>query len=90
MTLNPRATWLLRVLLVLIPMLALLPFGRLVADWVASLDAAAVEQRCVENDVPVGLAYDAADIVAKARAALGYDIVRNAVSRDAARHRGRS
>ena len=35
MTLHPRAAWLLRVLLILIPMLALLPFGRLVADWVA-------------------------------------------------------
>ena len=35
MTLNPRVAWLLRVILVLIPMLALLPFGRLMADWVA-------------------------------------------------------
>ncbi len=35
MTLHPRAKWLLRVLVVSVPTLALLPFGRLVVDWVA-------------------------------------------------------
>jgi crotonobetainyl-CoA:carnitine CoA-transferase CaiB-like acyl-CoA transferase len=36
----------------------------LVADWVAGLDAVEVERRCVEHDVPVGTAYDAADLAA--------------------------
>jgi crotonobetainyl-CoA:carnitine CoA-transferase CaiB-like acyl-CoA transferase len=36
----------------------------LVADWVIGLDAVDVERRCVEHDVPVGTAYDAADLVA--------------------------
>jgi crotonobetainyl-CoA:carnitine CoA-transferase CaiB-like acyl-CoA transferase len=52
----------------------------IVAAWVASLDAAAVEQRCVENDVPVGLAYDAADIVADAQTQARADVT--AVSDD--------
>lgn len=36
----------------------------IVADWVADRDAAEVEALCISYDVPVGLAYDAADIVA--------------------------
>jgi len=36
----------------------------LVAEWTSSLSAAAVTARCVEHDVPVGTAYDAADIFA--------------------------
>ena len=36
----------------------------IVGDWVSTLDAADVERLCIEHDVPVGLAYDAADIVA--------------------------
>ncbi len=35
MALHPRAVWALRVLLLLVPILALLPFGRLVVDGVA-------------------------------------------------------
>ena len=36
----------------------------LVGEWVAALDASEVERRCVEHDVPVGTAYDAADLAA--------------------------
>ena len=36
----------------------------IVADWVGGLDAAEVEERCIAHDVPVGTAYDAADIAA--------------------------
>jgi crotonobetainyl-CoA:carnitine CoA-transferase CaiB-like acyl-CoA transferase len=35
-----------------------------VADWAATMTAAEVEERCVAADVPVGLAYDAADLAA--------------------------
>ncbi len=35
----------------------------IVAEWVGSLTAAEVEQRCLDADVPVGLAYTARDIV---------------------------
>jgi len=38
--------------------------NQIVADWVAGLDAAEVEARCIDHDVPVGTAYDAADIAA--------------------------
>jgi crotonobetainyl-CoA:carnitine CoA-transferase CaiB-like acyl-CoA transferase len=34
----------------------------IVADWTMSLDAAEIERRCVEHDVPVATAYTAADI----------------------------
>lgn len=34
----------------------------IVAEWVGSMTAAEVEERCVANDVPVGTAYTAADI----------------------------
>jgi len=36
----------------------------IVADWAAGLDAAEVERRCVAHDVPVGTAYDVADLAA--------------------------
>jgi crotonobetainyl-CoA:carnitine CoA-transferase CaiB-like acyl-CoA transferase len=36
----------------------------LVAAWAAGLDASEIEARCIEHDVPVGTAYDAADLVA--------------------------
>ncbi len=35
----------------------------IVADWVASLPSEEVERRCLDADVPVGIAYTAADIV---------------------------
>lgn len=36
--------------------------NQIVADWVASLSAGEIEERCVAHDVPVGTAYDAADL----------------------------
>ena len=36
----------------------------IVADWTVTLDARAVEERCVAHDVPVATAYTAADIFA--------------------------
>jgi formyl-CoA transferase len=36
--------------------------NQIVTDWAATLDAAEIERRCVANDVPVGTAYDAADL----------------------------
>ncbi len=36
----------------------------IVADWASGLDAAEVERRCVAHDVPVGTAYDVADLAA--------------------------
>ena len=36
--------------------------NRVVADWAAELTAAEIEERCVAHDVPVGTAYDAADL----------------------------
>ena len=36
----------------------------IVAEWTATLDARAVEERCVAHDVPVATAYTAADIFA--------------------------
>jgi crotonobetainyl-CoA:carnitine CoA-transferase CaiB-like acyl-CoA transferase len=46
-----------------------------VADWVASLDAAKVEARCVAYGVPVATAYSAADIFADAHIAARGDLV---------------
>ncbi len=43
MTLHPRATWLLRILLLLISITALLPFGRLVVDWATFVRVVNVE-----------------------------------------------
>ncbi len=36
--------------------------NQIVADWALALTAAEIEERCVANDVPVGTAYDAADL----------------------------
>ncbi|MEM7142896.1 MAG: CaiB/BaiF CoA-transferase family protein [Actinomycetota bacterium] len=36
--------------------------NQIVTDWAASLTAAEIEERCVASDVPVGTAYDAADL----------------------------
>jgi succinyl-CoA---D-citramalate CoA-transferase len=36
--------------------------NQIVADWAAALTAAEIEERCVAHDVPVGTAYDAADL----------------------------
>lgn len=36
--------------------------NQIVADWAAQLTAAEIEARCVAADVPVGTAYDAADL----------------------------
>jgi crotonobetainyl-CoA:carnitine CoA-transferase CaiB-like acyl-CoA transferase len=36
--------------------------NQIVTDWAAALSAAEIEKRCVANDVPVGTAYDAADL----------------------------
>jgi crotonobetainyl-CoA:carnitine CoA-transferase CaiB-like acyl-CoA transferase len=47
----------------------------IVADWVASHAADDVERLCIEHDVPVGLAYDAADIVADPQAQARGDVL---------------
>ncbi|MGI9601962.1 MAG: CaiB/BaiF CoA transferase family protein [Acidimicrobiales bacterium] len=49
--------------------------NEIVAQWVGSLDAADVEARCIEHDVPVGTAYDAADIAADAHMQARHDLV---------------
>ena len=36
--------------------------NQIVTDWAASLTAVEIEERCVAHDVPVGTAYDAADL----------------------------
>ena len=36
--------------------------NQIVADWAAELTAAEIEERCVAHDVPVGTAYDVADL----------------------------
>lgn len=38
--------------------------NQVVTDWAAALTAAEIEERCVAHDVPVGTAYDAADLSA--------------------------
>ncbi len=38
--------------------------NQIVTDWAAALTAAEIEERCVAHDVPVGTAYDAADLSA--------------------------
>lgn len=48
----------------------------LVADWVATLTARQVEDVCVANEVPIGLAYGAADIVADPHMKARGDLVR--------------
>lgn len=47
----------------------------IVADWTRALDAAEIERRCVEHDVPVATAYSAADIFADAHIAARGDLV---------------
>jgi crotonobetainyl-CoA:carnitine CoA-transferase CaiB-like acyl-CoA transferase len=47
-----------------------------VADWVATLDAGEVEAVCVANGVPVGVAYDASEIIADPHLAARGDLVR--------------
>jgi len=47
----------------------------IVAEWTRSLDAAAIEERCVACDVPVATAYTAADIFADAHMAARGDLV---------------
>ena len=44
-----------------------------VAEWVAGLDAAEIEERCVRCNVPVGTVYDAADLLADAHMAIRGD-----------------
>ena len=47
----------------------------IVAEWTASLDARAIEERCVACDVPVATAYTAADIFADPHMAQRRDLV---------------
>jgi succinyl-CoA---D-citramalate CoA-transferase len=47
----------------------------MVADWAATMDARQVEETCVANGVPVGLAYDAAEIIADPHMAARGDLV---------------
>jgi crotonobetainyl-CoA:carnitine CoA-transferase CaiB-like acyl-CoA transferase len=47
----------------------------IVADWTSSLPAEEITARCVEHDVPVGTAYDAADIFADPHMAERGDLV---------------
>jgi crotonobetainyl-CoA:carnitine CoA-transferase CaiB-like acyl-CoA transferase len=47
----------------------------IVADWCASLTAPDIEKACLAFDVPVGTAYDAADIASDAHMAARGDIV---------------
>ncbi len=46
----------------------------LVGEWASGLDAVDIEARCIEHDVPVGTAYDAADLVADEHARARGDI----------------
>jgi crotonobetainyl-CoA:carnitine CoA-transferase CaiB-like acyl-CoA transferase len=48
----------------------------MVAEWVASMDADEVEAVCVANGVPVGVAYDASEIIADPHLAARGDLVR--------------
>ncbi len=38
--------------------------NQIVTDWTSGLDAAEIEARCVDHDVPVGTVYDVADLAA--------------------------
>jgi len=49
--------------------------NQIVADWTSQLNAADIEARCVAGDVPVGTAYDAADIAADPHMAARGDLV---------------
>jgi crotonobetainyl-CoA:carnitine CoA-transferase CaiB-like acyl-CoA transferase len=48
----------------------------IVADWVVTMDADEVEAICVANGVPVGVAYDASEIIADPHLAARGDLVR--------------
>jgi crotonobetainyl-CoA:carnitine CoA-transferase CaiB-like acyl-CoA transferase len=47
----------------------------LVADWTRTLEAAEIERRCIDQDVPVATAYTAADIFADEHMAARGDLV---------------
>jgi crotonobetainyl-CoA:carnitine CoA-transferase CaiB-like acyl-CoA transferase len=47
----------------------------LVAEWAATLTAREVEEVCVANGVPVGVAYDAAEIIADPHVVARGDLV---------------
>jgi crotonobetainyl-CoA:carnitine CoA-transferase CaiB-like acyl-CoA transferase len=47
----------------------------IVAEWTSSLDARAIEERCVAHDVPVATAYTAADIFADPHFDARHDLV---------------
>ena len=47
----------------------------IVSDWTATLDARAIEERCVAHDVPVATAYTSADIFADAHFDARRDLV---------------
>jgi len=47
----------------------------IVEEWTSSLDAKAIEERCVEHDVPVATAYTAADIASDPHMAAREDLV---------------
>jgi crotonobetainyl-CoA:carnitine CoA-transferase CaiB-like acyl-CoA transferase len=47
----------------------------IVAEWTATLDARAIEERCVAHDVPVATAYTAADIFADPHFDVRHDLV---------------
>jgi succinyl-CoA---D-citramalate CoA-transferase len=47
----------------------------IVADWCASMSATEIEAACLQHDVPVGTAYDAADIAADEHMAARGDLI---------------
>jgi crotonobetainyl-CoA:carnitine CoA-transferase CaiB-like acyl-CoA transferase len=47
----------------------------IVTEWASSLTAAQIEERCIEHGVPVGTAYDAAEILADPHIAARGDLV---------------
>jgi crotonobetainyl-CoA:carnitine CoA-transferase CaiB-like acyl-CoA transferase len=47
----------------------------IVAEWTSARSAAEIEAACIEHDVPVGLAYSAADIAADPHMAARHDLV---------------
>ncbi len=49
--------------------------NEIVADWASQLDAAEIETRCVDHDVPVGTVYDVADLVADEHVVARGDVI---------------
>lgn len=49
--------------------------NQIVADWAAGLSADEIERRCIDEDVPVGTAYDAADLSSDEHVAARGDII---------------